>query len=103
MAERARRHLMIELVEKLLSVQADLVVTITTPLDSRRPGSEEDRIRLRNLLADARRQVLDTWDARQARPLLEHLDAATTGLELGGGAHGLVVVATPDMGDARLG
>lgn len=92
---------MIDVVNKLLNLEADLVVTITTPLDRCRPGNDEDRIRLRNLLTDARRRVLATWDARRAGPLLDGLDAAA-GLELAGGAHGLVVVATSDMAEAHL-
>lgn len=93
---------MIELVNRLLNVEADVVVTITAPLDRRRPGNDEDRIRLRNLLSDARRRVLAASNARQARPLLDRLEAAAGGLELGGGAHGLVVVATSDMSEAHL-
>jgi hypothetical protein len=93
---------MIDIVNRLLEVSADLVVTITLPLDRRRPGNDEDRIRLRNLHADARKQVLATWDEHRARPLLDHLDAAVASVELSGGAHGLVVVATPETGDAEL-
>jgi hypothetical protein len=93
---------MLDVVNALLEVEADLVVTITAPLDRRRPGNDEDRIRLRNLVTDARRQVLATWDPRTARPLLDRLDAAVAGVELAGGAHGLIVVATPDMAQAQL-
>jgi hypothetical protein len=93
---------MLELVNRLLTVEADLVVTITTPLDRRRPGNDEDRIRLRNLIGDAREKVLDTWDARRARTLLANIDAAAGSAELGGGAHGLVIVATTEMGEAHL-
>ena len=32
-------------VDKLLNLESDLVVTITAPLDRRRPGNDEDRIR----------------------------------------------------------
>ncbi len=93
---------MLDVVNNLLKVQADLVVTITVPLDRRRPGTDEDRIRLRNQVTDARRQVLATWDKRRARPLLDGLDAAAAGVELGGGAHGVVVGATSDMAEAHL-
>jgi hypothetical protein len=93
---------MIDVVHKLLNLKADLVVTITTPLDRRRPGNDADRIRLRNQLADARRQVLATGDAQRAGQLLDHLDAVATGVELGAGAHGLVVVATAEMAEAHL-
>lgn len=92
---------MIDVVNRLLGLEADLVVTITTPLDRRRPNNDEDRIRLQNLLAQARREVLETWDAKRAQPLLTRLDAAAA-VELGGGAHGLVVVATTDVGEAHL-
>jgi len=91
-----------DVVDELLEVDADLVVTITAPLDRRRPANDEDRIRLRNLLTEARRQVLATWDGSRARPLLDHLDEAAARLEPGGGAHGVVIVATSDMAKARL-
>lgn len=93
---------MIDVVDRLLNIEADLVVTITSPLDRRQPGNDEDRIRLRNLVSDARRQVLETWDVKRAEPLLAYLDAAATGVELGAGAHGVVVVATATMGEAHL-
>jgi hypothetical protein len=93
---------MVDVVRRLLHIEADLVVTITAALDRRRPGNDEDRIRLRNLVADARRQVLDTWDVKQAQPLLAGLDAAAGGVEPGGGAHGLVIVATSDLHEAHL-
>jgi len=92
---------MIDVVNRLLGLEADLVVTITTPLDRHRPGNDEDRIRLQNQLAEARRQVLETWDAKRAQPLLARLDAAAA-VELSGGAHGLVVVATTDIGEAHF-
>lgn len=93
---------MIDVVERLLRVEADLVVTITTPLDRTRPGNDEDRIRLRNLVAEAHRQVLERWDARKAKPLLERLDEAAGSVELARGAHGLVIVATTDVSEAEL-
>jgi hypothetical protein len=93
---------MIDIVNRLLQVEADLVVTVTAPLDRRRPGNDEDRIRLRNLLTDARRQVLAAWDSRAADPLLERLDAAAAGVALDRGAHGVVIVATPDTAEAHL-
>jgi hypothetical protein len=43
----------IDVVHGLLTIEADMVVTVTTPLDRRRPGNDEDRIRLRNLVTDA--------------------------------------------------
>ncbi len=42
---------------------------MTAPLDRRRPGNNEDRIRIRNLLTDARIQVLATADASRAETL----------------------------------
>lgn len=93
---------MIDVVQTLLKVEADLVVTVTTPLDRRRPGNDEDRIRLRNLIDEAHHQVLDRWDAERATSLLARLDEAAASVELGEGAHGLVIVATTEMGAAHL-
>jgi hypothetical protein len=91
-----------QVIDRLLTLEAELVVTVTCPLDRRRPGNEEERIRLRNLLADARSQVLARWEERRARPLLDHLDRAASTVDLRGRGHGLVVVATTDHGEAHL-
>jgi hypothetical protein len=96
------RHDVQQVIARLLTLQADLVVTVTCPLDRRRPGNDEERIRLRNLLADARSRVLATWDERRARPLLEHLDAAASTVDLNGAGHGVVLVATAGHGEAHL-
>jgi hypothetical protein len=93
---------MIDVVNRLSSIEADLVVTITSPLDRRHPGNDEDRIRLRNLVSEARGQVLDAWDAKRAEPLLAQLDAGAAGVEPGGRAHGLVIIATATMSEAHL-
>jgi len=92
---------MLDVINRLLSVEADLVVTVTSPYDRRRPGNEEDRIRLRNLVSEARNRVLDRWGPGRARRLLEHLDQAAAGAELLTGAHGVVLVATSDGGEAH--
>jgi hypothetical protein len=91
-----------DLVNELVRVESDLVVTITAGLDRRRPDNDEDRIRLRNLHAEARRQVLDQRSPRQARPLLDGLDQAVEGVDRAAGAHGVAVVATSERADAFL-
>jgi hypothetical protein len=93
---------MIDVVNKLLGIEADLVVTITSPLDRRQPGNDMDRIRVRNLVNDARQQVLEVWDGKRGEPLLAHLEDQVAGVELGGGAHGVVIVATATAGEAHL-
>lgn len=91
-----------DLVNRLVRVEADPVVTITAGLDRRRPGNEEDRIRLRNLHEQARREVLETRSARAARSLLDGLARAVDGIDLAAGAHGVVVVATSERAEAHL-
>jgi hypothetical protein len=91
-----------DVVNKLLHLEAELVVTITALFDRRRPGNDDDRIRLRNLLADARTRVLARWDRGRAHSILGWLDEAAANVELGGGAHGVVIVAISDMGVAHL-
>ena len=93
---------MFDFVNRLLKVEADLVVTITAPLDPRLPGNDKDRIRLRNLLADARTQVLEQLEARPARPLLDNLERATSEIDITGGDKGVVVVAWADDAEAHL-
>ena len=72
----SRLPTMRDVVGRLLRVEAEVVVTITAPLDRRRPGNDEDRIRIRNLLTDARIQVLATGDATRAETQPNQLDAA---------------------------
>lgn len=89
-------------VDRFLGVNADLVVTVTAPLDRRRPGNDEDRIRLRNLIAAAHAEVLERWEADDAASVLAGLDAAASTLDLGAGAHGAVIVATAEDAEAHL-
>jgi len=91
-----------DLVNRLVRVEADLVVTITAGLDRRRPGNDEDRIRIRNLHARARREVLDVRTPREAAPLLDGLAGAVDDIDLASGAHGVVVVATSTSAEAFL-
>ena len=94
--------IMRDVVGRLLEVEADVVVTVTAPLDRRRPGSDEDRIRIRNLLTDARAQVLASADASQAESLLDRLDAAAADVELDAGAQGFVIVVTSELVETHL-
>lgn len=90
---------MLDVVSRLLSVEAELVATVTCPLDRRRPGNDEDRIRLRNLQAQAREQLLTQGSV--GRRVAKHLDEAFASIHPRG-ADGVVVVATPDGGEAHL-
>lgn len=91
-----------EVVERLLEVEDDLVATVVAPLDRRRPGNEEDRIRLRNLVSDAKSAVKESGDAQRARAVVEGLDRAVSQLDLTSGADGVLVVASPTMSEAHL-
>ena len=90
---------MLDVVNRLLKLEAELVVTITLPLDRHRPHSDADRIRLRNLVADATAQVSDRSD--NPRPIIANLDRAAGSVDLGGGAYGVVLVATADVAEAH--
>ncbi len=91
-----------ELVDRLVRVEADLVVTITAGLDRRRPDSDEDRIRLRNLHALARKEVLERRPAREGRAILDGLEDAVAQIDLEAGSLGVVVVATDTSAEAHL-
>lgn len=93
---------MLSLVEDLLHFDADAVVTITTPLDRRRPHNDTDRIRIRNLVAEARDQVRVQLDDDAATRIVRNLEAAAARVDLGGGAHGAVIIATDERADAHL-
>jgi len=91
-----------ELVDHLLELHDDIVVTVVTPLDRRRPGNDADRIRLRNLVRDARDAVQDAGDAHTVRAVVDGLERAASQLDLAGGADGAIVVATPTTAEAHL-
>lgn len=91
-----------DVLERLLTISADQVITITAPLDRHRPGNDEDRIRLRNLVASAHKQVHAAMDPRAARALVDRLDAAVDEVAFDRGALGCVVVATADMSESHL-
>lgn len=93
---------MFEFIGELLKLEADLVVTVTAPLDPIRPGNDEDRIRLRNLLSDARNQIGERLDARSAKAVIENLDSAADSVQIRGGFYGIVIVATADHSEAEL-
>jgi hypothetical protein len=88
-------------VDELLTIETAPVVTVTAALDRTRVGAGEDRIRLRNLLADARTEIATVSDPAVGRRLLERLEEAAADVDLGGGAHGVVMVATPFSSEVR--
>jgi hypothetical protein len=91
-----------ELVNRLVRVQGDPVVTITAGLDRRRPGNDVDRIRLRNLDAQAKAELLETRSPREAAPLLDGLARAVDEVDLASGAHGVVIVATREHAETHM-
>jgi hypothetical protein len=89
-----------EFVETLLKLESAPAVTVTVALDPRGPGREY-QIRLRNLVADARRRIEAMPDKALADQLLIRLDEARRQLDLPPGAKGIVLVATPEYAEAR--
>jgi hypothetical protein len=93
----------LDIVENLLRMEADVVVTITAPLNRRHPGNDADRVRVRNLVKDARTRLLISEDSERARMLVEQLEtAAVAAGDVGGRAHGVVIVATPTLAETHL-
>lgn len=93
---------MLSLVEELLKIERDVVVTITAPLDRRRPNNDSDRIRLRNLVSEACQRVRAHLGEDAATRIVLNLDAAAASVDMSRGAHGLVIVATDQKADAHL-
>ncbi len=93
---------MLSLVEELLKIERDIVVTITAPLDRRRPNNDSDRIRLRNLVSEACQRVRAHLGEDAASRIVLNLDAAAASVDMSRGAHGLVIVATDQKADAHL-
>lgn len=92
---------MLSLVEDLLHFEADVVVTITTPLDRRHPHNDADRIRLRNLVAEASERLRDQVDEDVATRIVRNLVTAAADVDMSGGAHGAVIVATDQRAEAH--
>lgn len=93
---------MLDVVNRLLEVKAEMVVTATAPLDRHRPNNEEDRIRLRNLAAEARQRVLESAAGGESDALLQHVDDAFSQVDLGSGALGYAVIATADGSETHM-
>jgi len=91
-----------ELVNRLVRVQGDPVVTITAGLDRRRPGNDADRIRLRNMHAQAKAELLEMRPPREAAPLLDGLARAVDDVDPAFGAHGVVIVATREHAETHM-
>lgn len=98
---RRRGAVMRAFVDTLLKTETAPVVTVTAALDRTRPGSGEDRIRFRNLLAEARAQIAALSDRAVAQQLADRLEDAATRVDLGGGAQGVVVVVTRESAEVR--
>lgn len=89
---------MLDEIRSLLDTTATCVVTVIAPLDRRRPGNDQDRIRLRHLADAARDKVraASTVDDRARKAILERLDAALASIDLEHPGNGVVVVASED-------
>ncbi len=87
-------------VRSMLRITGDPVVTITAPLDRRRPGNDEDRIRIRNLLKHARDRLVDASSGAGGSRLVEELERALAGIDLRG-AEGVFAMATPGRAEAH--
>ena len=91
-----------EVLDHLLKVKADDVVTITAPFDRHRPKNDANRIGLRNLVATAKAQVVERCEPNVAAAIVKRLDEAVSNVDFGAGAYGVVVVATVDMTEIHL-
>jgi hypothetical protein len=91
-----------DLVNRLVKVRGEPVVTITAGLDRRRPGNDADRIRLRNLHAQAKAALVGTRSSREAAPLLDGLARAVDDVDVASGAHGVVIVATDERAETHM-
>lgn len=88
-------------VDTLLALDTAPTLTITASLDRRRPVSHDDRIRFRNLVTEGRDRLAELPDRAVAERIRRHLDDAVAEADLGGGAHGIVVVATAEHAEVR--
>src|SRR5690606_16007097 len=91
---------MYDVVRDLLTIEDDLVATVTCPLDRQRPNNEEDRIKLRNLQSEAQRQLAAST-IPSSKKVAAHLDEAFASIVPQGG-DGVVVVATKDSSQAHI-
>lgn len=96
------RNAVFDKISPLLEVRGDPAVSIVMPLDTRRPGNDRDRIRLRNLHAEARHQVLEWYTGREAKAVLDRLDAAVAAVDLLRPGLGVAVFATRDLAAAHM-
>ena len=90
------------LLTRLLSIEGEAIVTVTAPLDRRRPGNDADRIQLRNLVARATKEVKDRFGADLADDVFSKLNTAVSNIETNLGADGVIIVSSPEQTEAHL-
>lgn len=89
-----------EIVDELLKIEAEVVVTVSLPLGPLREDADADRIVLKNLVARARdRLAAQAGDAASA--ITANLEAAAEQVPFNQGAKGAVLVATDDLSELR--
>lgn len=93
---------MLDIVNRFLAEEDDVVVTLTAPLDRKRPNNDKDRIKLRNLHTEAKARVLQANGHDASQTLLCHLDDAVERVDLGAGGLGYIVVATAHDAETHL-
>lgn len=94
------RTIVHEIVDDLLKIEAEMVVTLSLPLGRLREDADADRIVLKNLLAEARTRLEDEAGDAAAK-ITANLEAAAEQVPFNEGAKGAVLVATDDRSESR--
>lgn len=100
LTSRDERTIVHEIVDELLKIEADVVVTVSLPMGPLREDADADRIVLKNLVARARdRLAQEAGDAAAA--ITANLEAAAEQVPFNQGAKGAVLVATDEVSELR--
>jgi hypothetical protein len=83
-------------VEALARVHASPAVSIFSSTDRERPGNQEGPRRLRVLVDEARRRLVESWGEEETAKLVDRLERAGAGVDWGHPGDAVAIYATAD-------
>lgn len=89
-------------IRKLTGLKGYPAVSILMPTHRTWPDNQQDPIRLKNLVAQMERRLLDEFPRREVAPLLSHVERQVAGLDFRNLQDGLAIFASPEFSTSHL-
>jgi hypothetical protein len=87
-------------VKLLQQIEGYPAVTITIPTHRKAPENQQDPIRMKNLVEQAKKRLLEEFNKREIAPLLERLDQVAESIDYQNTLDGLALFANRDFSHA---